>query len=224
MFLFLHLKMFVVGVRYHTRVRVYILCICIYIPYLRDSFFVCFWKISVIKLRTPSRFLTSVEQGLCWDHDERSLSCQDKLSPGKNIRAAPHTIPWVPPLSLGIISDFRVTQISLARSPLGNPSWHWICHLHVSWMCGHIVGQDQPAANQEIPAQARNCSQKGLGCSYIVLGTRVSSQNGNPGWHQGQRAAVTLTLLPLPGHPACAGSICSWWASGQAQTWVFLAA
>lgn len=66
--------------------------------------------------------------------------------------------------------------------------------------------------------------KRGLGCSYIILGTKICPQNGNPGRHQGQRAAMTLALLLLPGHPECAGSICSWWASGQAQTWVLLAA
>lgn len=114
MFLFLHLNTFVIGVRTRPRVRVHILRIGIYIPYPRDSFSLCFWKISVIKLRRPSSFLISTERELCWDHDGKSLSCQDMLSSGKKVRSAPHTISQVPPLSLDIIylTPFHLSETS----------------------------------------------------------------------------------------------------------------
>lgn len=219
MFLFLHLNMFVIGVISPPRVRVYILYICIYIPYLRDSFSLCFWKISGIKLRRPSIFLTSMERGLCWDHE--SLSCQDMLSPGKNVRSVPHSISQVPPLfwTLSTSPHFHLLGTSgwlrfhFPHHCWEILPWHWIPPALKLNVWPHSQPR-QTSTNQETPTVGQQLFPKwewmGLGCSCIILEIRVSYYSGNPGWHQ--RAAVTLMMLPLPAHPACAGLICTWWA------------
>lgn len=100
--------------------------------------------------------------------------------------------------------------------------WHWTCHLHWSWMFGHSVSQHKPAPNQEIPTVGQELFPKGdldgatifwrpefLTTMEILAGTR------------GQRAAVTPVILLLPAHPACAGLICTWWASGAGTDLVY---
>lgn len=84
MFHFLHLNVFAIGVRHYTQGEV----LYFINPIPEGYIFPVFLKYFCDK----TRFLTLVEWGLCWDHDGKSLSYQDKLSPGNNIKAIPHTI------------------------------------------------------------------------------------------------------------------------------------
>lgn len=183
----------------------------IYVTYLGDSFSLWFWKTSVIRFRGPLSFLTAVEWGSVlspwWD----GLSCQDKLSSGNNVRAAPAAVPkgtpctWYPPTS----APFRWFQtagwlFSSATLLLGDYSLAPnLSHLHLSWIFGRIFGQDKPAPYQQIPAMGQEPFPK----SSLDVAT--------PFWrpkelHSIEILAGILLMLLVPMHPARPVLIFSW--------------